>query len=217
MRLAPWRMIVGSRVPSASMRLRTTSVAIVHRAVDRLRRARPRSASARSGCRSTTAMSQSRWPVSAGAAGQRLRARSRAASTWRGSRDHEATAGRPRSRCRRSRCAARRGASRCGPAPPSSSSRCLRDVAGVGLEQEMAAAGKVEAEVDPRRAGSQPARLGTLLRAGSWGSRAATQSARSAPIDQTFQRGKSSMARSVVRGLGGAGGGHVGERRLDAP
>ena len=28
MRSAPWRMIVGSRVPSASMRLRTTSVAV---------------------------------------------------------------------------------------------------------------------------------------------------------------------------------------------
>ena len=61
-RCAPWRMIVGSRVPSASIRLRTTSVAVSIAWL--IARSMPSLVGVSTNLLpSTTRMSQSRWPV----------------------------------------------------------------------------------------------------------------------------------------------------------
>ena len=83
MRSAPWRMIVGSRVPSASMRLRTTSVAVSM--AWSMACFTPASVGVRTKREpSSTAIFQSRWPVMPApvVSGRMI---SRAASTWVGS------------------------------------------------------------------------------------------------------------------------------------
>ena len=88
MRLVPWRMIVGSRVPSASMRRRTTSVAspiavssawVIPASVGRRTKR----------LESTTWMSHSRWPDMPAPLPVMPSSRSRAASTWVGSRSRK--------------------------------------------------------------------------------------------------------------------------------
>ncbi len=104
--------------------------------------------------------------------------------------DHEASAGRPGPKCRRSRCADR-GASRCAPASCICSSCCLRDiVASSPSSSRWRAAGEIEAEVDRRlRNPARPWSRGRLP-GRSWESTAPCTSAMPATIDHDLPAGK---------------------------
>jgi hypothetical protein len=97
--------------------------------------------------------------------------------------------------------AASRAASRCDRILHLARGSACGEIGGIGFEQQMAAAGEIEAEIDPRHA-AEPQELAV-----DSGIRLGTASSITPPAGddrRDFQRGKSSMG-SVVGGLGGAG------------
>jgi hypothetical protein len=88
----------------------------------------------------------------------------------------------------------------------------LGDIARIGFKQDVAAAGKIETEIDPGDLVAGLTKRASIASGIRLGIAISTPASSISDIDQTFQRGKSSMAGSVVSRLGGT---HVGERRLD--
>ena len=162
---------------------------------------------------STTCTSQSRLPVSATRLGQRAQPLDRGVDLGRVA-DHEATAGRRRSRCRRCRSAGR-GEARSRPSPPSpAAAASARRAASASSSRWLPPARSRPRLILVLRKPLRPAAgIAACRRAGSE-STAGRRPRRPAQISQTFQRGKFEHQSFAGLALPVE---HLAERRLDHP
>ena len=211
MRLVPWRMMVGSSVPSALMRRSMTSRATA--IAWSIAWSRPAWVWRMTIRLPSTARRPSRARRRSRPAGLAVGARQvGAASTWAGSRTRKLSwpplvETSPIAIRGAAHLAAHQLLHRLEPLPG--------DVAGLRLEQQLAAAGEVEAEIDVHRL--RPAgQMATALAGSKLGTASSTPNRQSRLMPQTFQRGKFSMSASVVRRLGAVRA-DVAQHRLDHP